>query len=205
MTGLLSYAIDVDSNVPLFAVAADDTQAKYVWPALEEPFFDDSRIQELADLFHQTPTDAATWTQIAMTNLGALVQVTTPVTVEDIQTAVAEARVNLNQGRANIGVGTTDSPVLSRTREAFDQTSADYPGFAEEDSEEVDPDAMTNFVLQMLGGVEADGPNAWILEAAQNPNPDAPAPDFVRFPGVDYGAVYPEATVEDEPDEETEE
>lgn len=192
MAALLSYGVNADTHVALFAIAADDGAARYVWPSLTTPGFGDDRIQQLA-LDLGTPEDAAGWLSLAATNVGQFIKVTAPHEVESLADGVAEARQVLNQSAA--GRGDTpaqhDPEALQRIQQSFDQISQDYPGFGEGGDD--DPQAMTNFVLHMLGGVDPGDPNAWILEAAENPNdnPDIPAPDFVRMPGVDYDRAYP--------------
>lgn len=192
MTALLSYAVSSETGNVLFAIATDDTQAHYVWPAQVTPGFDDQRIQQLTEDLGSTPQDAMSWLTLASDNIGLLNYVTAPVVQGSIETAVAEARQVLNRSYADDASAGPPSPsVMGRVREAFDQVSADYPGFGE--GAEDDPQAMTNFVLSMIGGVEEGGPNAWIAEAMQNPNPDAEPGGFVAFPGVDYNGDYPPA------------
>lgn len=195
MAALLSYAADVESGDLRFAVAADDTTARYVWPAQESPAFGDERVQAIVEA-QGAPEDAAGWLGLATQNIGQFNYVTDPINVDSLADAMAEARQVLNRSRAESGNAGAEAPVLGRVREAFDDISADYPGFGEDD-EQVDPNAMTNFVLSLIGGVEEGGHNAWIAEAMQNPNPDAPPAGFVAFPGVDYDVRYPEAEPEE--------
>lgn len=200
MPALLAYGIDADTGVTQFAIVTDDTQARYVWPALGEPIWDDDRARGIADTIGTSPASAGEWMDVAAYNLGLTTQITDPTSVPDLSSGIAEARLNLNAGRANVGAGPVTDPLpLNRARESFDQTSADYPGFGEDEVDD-DPQAMTNFVLQMLGGIDPTGPNAWILEQAANPDPDAEPGGFVHLPGYDYNLqTVPDA----EPDDET--
>jgi hypothetical protein len=203
VAALLAYGVNADTGVTQFAIVTDDTQARYVWPALGEPIWADDRAKGIADTIGISPATAGEWMDVAAYNLGLTTQFTDPTSVPDLSAGVTEARLLLNQGRANVGsVGSvTDPLVLNRAREAFDQTSADYPGFGEDEMDD-DPEAMTNFVLQMLGGIDPTGPNAWILEQAANPDPNAEPGGFVHLPGYDYNlpVTVPDETAEPTPD-----
>lgn len=207
MTALLAYGIDVNSGTTQFAIVADEAQARYVWPALGEPIFDDARIQEIASLQGVMPDTPQGWMDVASYNLGLTTQITDPHTVEDLSSAIAETRITLNAARAQLGPGSTVDPgVLSRARESFDQISMDYPGFGEDETDD-DPQAMTNFVMHMLGGIDPEGPNAWILEQGGDGADDTPPGGFVHLPGYDYNLVpVPDAPVDQPaPDDTTQE
>lgn len=172
---LLTYARDPESGTPLFAVIADDQGAEYLWPDDVEPWFDDDRVQQLAQGAATPPATASEWLALATYNVGQDIAFSEPVELE-LDAAVDDAEETLKDFVAHDG----SEALLSRTSSAFDEVGQDYPGFMESD-ETTTPEAMANFVMMALGPIDPDGPNGWLLRAQDGTPAEGDEDAFVVF------------------------
>ena len=174
MTALLTYVKDSETDQTYMAVVADDTGARYVWAPGVSPWWpdDDERLARITDGKPQQPESAADWMDVATYSLGSTY--TTPtVKVSSTRAGVVEAKKTLRdpelQGTENDMA--SQARFLGEVGRAFDEVTEDYPEFGELD-DETEAQAMNNFVLAMLGPIDPEGPNGWILrEMDGNPRP----------------------------------
>lgn len=179
MTVLLAYVRLSENEDPGLAVVADDEGADYLFPDDVEPWLTADRIQRIVAVWQQPPTDAQGWLEAATYNLGLEAVVDPPIEVADTEEAVTQA----DEVLANWSPRPSSDEVLTSASESFDQVSADYPGFMENDDDDTSPEAMENFVLMMLGPIDPEGPNGWILRAQDgNPRP-GDENEYVHMPG----------------------
>lgn len=179
---LLSYVTDTETGDTLFAIAADDDGADYIWPDDTEPWFDGpERFEMLLRHAETPPTTAADWLSLAGANLGR-VSVTAPEELASIDAAVSAADAVFEADAETAGAQDTD--LLKAGASAFDSISQDYPGFGEVDDAGEDPQAMLNFVMMMLGPIEPDGPNGWLLRAAEGSPQPGDEDQVIHFPGT---------------------
>src|SRR5262245_41178537 len=114
MTALIAYGIDVNSGSPEFAIVADETQARYVFPAMDGAWMDDARIPAIHDDQGLDDTPQG-WMDAASYNIGLTTQITAPHEVESLAAGMGEARTNLNQARAGNPGPNLDPDPLART------------------------------------------------------------------------------------------
>ena len=183
MTALLAYVKDSETDQTYAAVVADDTGAQYVWAPGVTPFWPDDaeRLARLVDGKPVQPESAEDWLATATYNIN------NTYSTEPERAASASAGVNAarkvfddlaepelaNDGTPISGETTTDNQAqfLGEVGRAFDETVENYPEFGELD-DETEAQAMNNFVLAMLGPIDPEGPNGWILrEMDGNPRP----------------------------------
>lgn len=181
---LLTYARDAESGTVLFAIIADDEGADYAWPEEVDPWFQaEERLASLSKATGQQPSNASEWLDLASYHLGQNVTVDKPVEVDDIEDALDQVEGVL----ADVEPPSFD-PALQMASEAFDQVSGDYSGFSEDVSEsgdfDIDPQAMDNFVMMMLGPIDPEGPNGWILRAMDGEPREGDEEQFVHIPGT---------------------
>lgn len=177
---LLTYARDAETGDLLFGIVADEEGADYVFPEDGEWFESERRIEMLVNVQGE-PTTQDGWLTLATTNLGPNVLVDEPTPFDSIEDAV-DAAQELVSG-IDINEGISPAPEMAASSAAFDQVSQDYPGFLE-DEENVDPQAMDNFVMMMLGPIDPEGPNGWILRAVDGEPREGDDEQFVHIPGT---------------------
>lgn len=174
MTALLTYVKDSETDQTYMAVVADDAGARYVWAPGVSPWWpdDDERIARLIDGKPQQPASASDWLGVATYNLGSTY--TTPVSeVASAKAGVAEATKTLSDPKLHgfENNAADQARFLGEAARAFDEVTEDYPELGELD-DETEAQAMNNFVLSMLGPIDPEGPNGWILrEIDGNPRP----------------------------------
>ena len=159
---LMTYVNSTEGR-PLFAAVVDGDSVQYVWPEDAEPWFDETRVTRLAEGMETPPEDETGWLNLATSHLG-IVDVDPPY--DDFETAAEAVKT-----AQNVLDDVADNSRPDRTaravdaESAFDQISRDYPDFAE-DLDSMDPQAMLNYVMMALGPIDPEGPNGWILRAA---------------------------------------
>jgi len=178
---LMTYVRDADERA-LFAVVVDGDDVTYVWPKAVAPWFDETRTERLAETLETPPEDEAGWLDLATSRLGSGVvidhayddfnssakAVKTAQKVLDEPYKDPETVVVPNSGRA---VAASD---------AFDQISQDYPGFAE-DEDSFTPEAMLNYVQLVLGPIDPEGPNGWLIRAADGEPREGDEDEYVHW------------------------
>jgi hypothetical protein len=183
MTALLTYVKDSETHQTYMAVVADDAGAQYVWAPGVTPFWEDdaARLARLTDDKPVQPASAEDWLSVATYNLGGTytTDVERAPSVESGVNAVRKAFDDMDEPELD----EDGEPVYSETAaentadylgeaaRAFDEVTEDYPEFGELDDDE-EAQATTNFILSMLGPIDPEGPNGWILrEIDGNPRP----------------------------------
>jgi hypothetical protein len=161
---LISYLVDPDSGAVYAGVVADDSSVRYVWAPDIEPFWPDDAEQiarRLASV-KTKPSTAAEWMDLATYGLG-YTEVTKAIRARSTDKAVevVDDFFDSLAGSKHVEPSPMQAPLSVEAARAFDETMESYPGFGEDD--ELDADAMTSFVLSLLGPMDPDGPNGWIL------------------------------------------
>jgi hypothetical protein len=189
---IVRYVYTGDGRTCLFAIVADDTHAQYIWRDPEEAWFDDDRVLDFLGE-QPAPTDATGWADVASLHLGNVVFGDEEVPGED---ALTYAQTELLE-RPQPGLSPYPS---SRAANAYDQVSRDYPRLGEDDVEggDADPRATLQWALMTLGPIDPNGPNAWILRAADgNPQPGDEA-EFIHWDAPVYAGAIPAPETETE-------
>lgn len=181
MSALITFIKSSDTDQIYMAVIADESGAQYVWAPGVDPFWpnDAERLARLTDGRPEQPSTAEDWLSVATYHLGD-VYWTPSREVADIDAGVAEAEAefaeldepvtNEDGDKTGSNVDLAESRVLGEAARAFDEVTEDYPELGEDD--ETDAQAMNNYVLSMLGPIDPEGPNGWILRAMDgNPRP----------------------------------
>lgn len=197
MTTLFTYARDVESDNPYFAIIADDNGASYVWPKGEEPWFDFETRQPALEYGPDDPdpTDAAGWLEFASRHLGDGIEIDPPF--EDASSPAQAKKFAQTYLNATFEPPQADDGVLSGAPDAYDQVAQDYPDFGDNEAEMGNAEgSMENLVLMALGPIDPDGPNGWIQRAMDGTPQEGDEDEYVHFPGT----IVPE----DDEDEETE-
>jgi hypothetical protein len=174
---LLTYVRDETGQV-FVSVIADDQGVDYLFPDNVEPWLDEQRVKDLAEAVGAHPANAKDWTDLATANLGDNALADAPLEMPNVEEAVNQA----DQEMGEYSYPDTNAGLLQSASDSFDQVSQDYPDFLD-DGETFTPEAMNNFVTMMLGPIDPDGPNGWILRAQDgNPEP-GDENEYVHFPG----------------------
>jgi hypothetical protein len=183
MTALLTYVKDSETDQTYMAVVADDTGAQYIWAPGVTPFWEDdaARLARLIDGKPTQPASAKDWLSVATYNVNNTYS-TDVERAPSVEAGVNAARKAFDDmaepeidedGDPILGETTADNETrwLGEAARAFDEITEDYPEFGELDDDE-EAQATTNFVLSMLGPIDPEGPNGWILrEIDGNPRP----------------------------------
>lgn len=193
MTAVYAVLTPVPDEVGyVFAIAADDTSARYVFEDgadSDDLGLDSARISRLRDWATTPPTDAAGWFALAAQStgnsvFGPLVQADT------LDDAVAQATEALKA----VPAPTTASPsqILSRDdmlafqRDAMDEWARQYPEAAAGDVD--DPEADLALVHLMTPPVDPAKPHSWLPIATTEATCgfcDQPADAAIHTAGAD--------------------
>jgi hypothetical protein len=193
----LTYFRRAEDDVPLFAVLADEASAEYLWPEGTEPWFGNDRINSLLELSDEAPTDEEGWSRLAAAGLESESILADPTESDlgDLEETRDAAEAYLNEEYRTPQERPT--AVSQAGGQAYDQISQDYPDFAQTD-EDLDPEAMLNFVLMTLGPIDPEGPNGWILRAADGNPRDGDENEWVHLTSDPAPAVGSTSSVEED-------
>lgn len=138
------------------AILATDKKVRFVWSPDVEPWFPDTR-ERISALVgtEKAPETAAEWLSLASTGIGTEYFAYTGT---EQFPGEAEARVKLASYFENNG-SVAEGRVSYGAQQAMDD-------FVEAEGDIDDPAQVVSLVLSMLGPIEPDGPNGWLLKAA---------------------------------------
>lgn len=86
------------------------------------------------------------------------------------------------------------NPLTQNADDAFSQISLDYPGFDDllnesGESDEIDPNALDNYVMLLMGPIDPEGENGWVFRAVDGQPREGDEDMYLHLPTADDGSA----------------
>jgi hypothetical protein len=165
-------AYDVISGQHVFSIIADDKGFKYVMQSDYKIFNGDKRVKMLMEKVKDKKESLKVNDYINLASFGlsnfkyssAREEASSKIAAKEEQVSMMKS--SLKQEKDNVA-----NKSLLMAREDLDQVLFDYPGLYDQlegTEDNVNPDitedGMFELVMAALGGIDPEGPNAWILD-----------------------------------------
>jgi hypothetical protein len=165
-------AYDLDSGQHMFSIIADDKGFKYILQSDYKIFNGDKRVKMLMEKFKDKKQNLKVNDYIDIACLG-LSNFKYGSAREEASSKIAtkEEQVSMMKSSLKREIDSVANKSTLIAREDIDQVLFDYPdlydqleGTEDNVNPDITEDGMFELVMAALGGIDPEGPNAWILD-----------------------------------------
>ena len=163
-------AYDLDTNEHVFSIVASDKGFKYVLSSDRKVFNAKKREKMLMEMAKGRAGDTSVDDYLALAATNLSYRFDAPKEVSSEKIAIKEEEVSILKSLTELKEN-TGSPITANSKDDIEQVLNDYPdlfdqleGTEEKPNPSVTSDGMFELVMAALGGIDPEGPNAWILD-----------------------------------------
>ena len=194
-------AYDLISDQHVFSIIADDKGFKYVMQSDYKIFDADKRVKMLMEKAKDKKESLKATDYMGLATLGlsnfrygsAREEASSKIAVKEEQVSMMKSSLKREQDNAL-------NQSLVSAREDLDQVLNDYPdlydqleGTEDNVNPDITADGMFELVMAALGGIDPEGPNAWILDMQ-----DGKEMPEVFVPIIEFGSPAPVTAAADD-------
>lgn len=176
---LLTFARNPDETA-FVGVVVDSGKVDYLWPSGSEPRFS-SKDRPAPD----APSDEELLTLVTA-DLGTVDRPMDDFPSRDEAAGFAQEYLDTQP--------VAPHPLTANADDAFGQIAQDYSGFddlltEDGEGEDLDPSAMDNYVMLLMGPIDPEGENGWVFRAVDGEPREGDEDEYLHLPTLADGSA----------------